>query len=154
MLEITNDEVLQITEHVLGTMLELNAEGHFDSTQLNSGSEAFTGCVHISGQWQGAVVVQGTPELGRLLAARFLEMPASEITESDVMDSAAELTNMIGGNIKGLVPGPSYLSIPSVTVGSDFEFQLPGTRRCTDLLASCAGQPLRITLCESLEPAA
>jgi chemotaxis protein CheX len=142
MLEITNDEVLQITEHVLGTMLELNAEGHFDSTQLNSGSEAFTGCVHISGQWQGAVVVQGTPELGRLLAARFLEMPASE------------LTNMIGGNIKGLVPGPSYLSIPSVTVGSDFEFQLPGTRRCTDLLASCAGQPLRITLCESLEPAA
>jgi len=149
MLEVTNHEVLQITEHVLGTMLELNADGNFEANLIESGSEAFTGCVHISGQWQGAVVVQGTPELGRLLAARFLEMSASDVSEADILDSAAELTNMIGGNIKGLVPGPSFLSIPSVTVGTDFDFQLPGTRRCTDLIAAYAGQPLRITLCES-----
>jgi chemotaxis protein CheX len=146
---VTNEEVMQITEHVLGTMLELVTFADSEDALLTGRSQAFTGCVHISGQWQGAVVVQGSPELGKLIAERFLQLSPEEVTEADVMDSAAELTNMIGGNIKGLVPGPSYLSIPSVTVGSDFDFQLPGTRTFTNVVANCEGQPLRITLCES-----
>ncbi|MBL8889501.1 MAG: chemotaxis protein CheX [Planctomycetaceae bacterium] len=146
---VTNEDVMQITEHVLGTMLELGSYADSADNLLTDRLEAFTGCVHISGEWQGAVVVQGTPELGRLIAQRFLQLAPGEVSEVDVMDSAAELTNMIGGNIKGLVPGPSSLSIPSVTIGSDFNFRLPGTRESAHVVANCEGQPLRITLCES-----
>ncbi len=146
---VSNEEVMQITEHVLGTMLELVTVADSEEVLLSGRSEAFTGCVHISGEWQGAVIVQGSPELGRLIAERFLQLSPDEVSEVDIIDSAAELTNMIGGNIKGLVPGPSFLSIPSVTIGSDFDFQLPGTRTFTNVVANCEGQPLRIKLCES-----
>lgn len=145
---VTNEDVMQITELVLGTMLEMGSHADSDNSLLKGRLEAITGCVHISGEWQGAVVVQGTPEFGRIVAQRFLQLPAEEVSEVDVMESAAELTNMIGGNIKGLVPGPSTLSIPFVTIGSDFNFRLPGTRESAHVVANCEGHPLRITLCE------
>lgn len=146
---ITSEEVLTITQSVLGIMLQLEPyEGHEDS-RLAHGEQAFTGCVHISGQWQGAVMLQGTPQLGRLFAAKFFEMEPDQVLDNDIRDAVTELTNMIGGNIKGQVPAPSFLSIPSVTIGTDFDFLLPGTEVVTDVSVCCQGEPLRITLCES-----
>ena len=144
---ITNEEIICITQNVLGTMLEL-APLPEDHPSQERGSAAFTGCIQISGQWQGAVVLQGTPALGRLFAARFFELAEEEVTEADLCDAIAELTNMIGGNIKGQVPGPSYLSIPSVTTGCDFDFHLPGSTVIAEVPATCAGEVLIIRLCE------
>lgn len=146
---ITNEEVLTITQNVLGIMLELSPESECETTDLARGERAFTGCVHISGQWQGAVIVQASQGLGELFAGKFFEISPDKVLDDDIRDAVTELTNMIGGNIKGQVPGPSYLSIPSVTIGTDFDFQLPGTDAITEVSVCCHGHPLKITLCES-----
>jgi len=65
-----------------------------------------------------------------------------------VQDAFAEMTNMIGGNIKGQVPCPSFLSIPSVTTGQDFDFHLSGVVAIRDVSLDCNGQLLRIMICE------
>ena len=94
--------------------------------------------------------MQGASHLEKVLAAVFFDLEEAEVTESDVRDAIAEITNMIGGNIKGQVPSPSFLSIPSVTVGNDFNFHLAGATVLSQAVLSCHGEPLRITLCEQL----
>lgn len=146
---ISNDEILIITQNVMGTMFELiPVSNDFQATNLESG-EAFTGCVQISGAWKGAVVLQGTPELAKVIATHFFELGSVAATDADIRDSIAELTNMIGGNIKGQVPGPSYLSIPSVTIGSDFSFHLAGASVLSEVVCTCEGEVMRIRLCEA-----
>jgi chemotaxis protein CheX len=39
------------------------------------------------------------------------------LDDEDVADAVGELANMIGGNIKGLMPGPSVLTLPVVASG-------------------------------------
>lgn len=148
---ISSEEIVAITQNVMGTMFELcpmNDEVH--SGELESG-EAFTGCIQISGAWQGAVVIQGTPELAKIIAGHFFEIDSGRVTEADIRDAVAELTNMIGGNIKGQVPSPSFLSIPSVTTGSDFDFHLAGASILSQVIVTCDGELMRIRLCEAVE---
>ena len=43
---------------------------------------------------------------------------AADVTEVDQQDVASELVNMIGGNLKSLLPGPSFLSLPTIVSGA------------------------------------
>jgi len=64
------------------------------------------------------------------------------------MDVLGEVTNMIGGNYKSQVPGPSYLSIPSVTTGQNFQFALKGARVISDMVIASASESINILICE------
>ncbi len=57
-----------------------------------------TGCIQISGAWQGAVILQCSEGFARNAASRMLCLEDEDITSADIQDSFAELTNMIGGN--------------------------------------------------------
>ena len=98
---ITADEIVAITQNVMGTMFELQPSADDAHDVILEGGQAFSGCVQISGAWQGAVMFQGTPKLANTIACRFFELNAEDVTDADIRDSIAELTNMIGGNIKG-----------------------------------------------------
>jgi chemotaxis protein CheX len=145
---ITEEEIATIAQTVLGTMLHIEAVPEEQSSDCVDTEPYFTGCVQLSGAWQGALLVQGAAYLERVLAAVFFELEEPEVTESDVRDAIAEITNMIGGNIKGQVPSPSFLSIPSVTIGNDFNFYLAGVSIISQVVMNCQGAPLRIVLCQ------
>ncbi len=74
---------------------------------LANGSGHVTGCIQISGAWQGAVVLLTTDGFARNAASRMLCIELEDLTSADIQDAMAELTNMIGGNIKSQVPGPA-----------------------------------------------
>ncbi|HWJ07885.1 MAG TPA: chemotaxis protein CheX [Nocardioides sp.] len=72
----------------------------------------------VSGAWQGVVTVELDETVAHALAARMLAIPdATEVGDGDVADAVGELVNMVGGNIKSLMPGPSVLSLPAVAAG-------------------------------------
>ncbi len=144
---ITSEDILTITQNILSTMLEISAIASDEKTD-KKGFDAFTGCIQISGEWQGAVVIQSSEELAKVFASRLFEIDTSDVSESDLRDAFAEMTNMIGGNIKGQVPCPSFLSLPSVTTGNDFDFHLAGANVIREVAAECEGETLRILLCE------
>jgi chemotaxis protein CheX len=75
-----------------------------------------TGCVTVSGGWEGAISVGCSTALARRLTAAMFETDPDVATTDEVADAIGELANMIGGNIKGLMPGPSQLSLPAVTI--------------------------------------
>ncbi len=144
---ITNEDIFTIVQNILSTMLELEAVLGELSPSVKR-SDQVTGCIQISGQWQGAVVIQSSEDLARVFAGRLFQENGDNLTEADLRDAFAEMTNMIGGNIKGQVPCPSFLSIPSVTTGQDFDFHLSSATTIRDLAIECHGETLRIMMFE------
>jgi chemotaxis protein CheX len=71
--------------------------------------------VEVVGPWTGAVVLtcgRSTAEdLARCLLA---EHAPPVLDEEDVADGLGELANVVGGNVKAVLPGPSVLGLPEV----------------------------------------
>jgi Chemotaxis phosphatase CheX len=78
--------------------------------------------VRYSGAWQGSLsittaVAQADKIAGRLVPIS-AAVPANPMKLSaDVLDAFSELANMIGGNVKVLLPGKVQLSTPNVRQG-------------------------------------
>jgi chemotaxis protein CheX len=104
-----------------------------------------TGCIQIVGAWRGAVVLRCPLPLAQTLADQMFQGESASTSE-EIRDAVGELTNVIGGNIKALFPGPSQLSLPTVTIGADYEL---GVLESSPLAAAgfvCDGQPLVVSL--------
>lgn len=75
-----------------------------------------TSSVTISGAWEGSVRIELGKRLARRLAAAMFE--TSDPAPTDVVDALGELANVLGGNVKSLLPGPSQLSLPKVAAAA------------------------------------
>jgi chemotaxis protein CheX len=89
---------------------------------------ALTGCVHIDGAWNGAAIVECELPLARRIAATLFGRSDDEVSPDDVRDALGEITNMIGGNVKALLPAPSRASLPTVVDGADYAGTVPRTK--------------------------
>lgn len=138
-----DDDIQDVARTIWATLFELPLEDG-DGAQLGPESTV-TSCVQINGAWHGAVVLQCPLTLARTLtAAMFQADTAPQLDE--VHDALGELANMLGGNVKALLPGPSRISLPAVAVGSDYHMSVVGTNAVTSVSFTCDGYPLRITL--------
>ncbi len=75
----------------------------------------WSGAVTVSGAWEGMVSVELPTAMAEEVTRRMLAV--DETTDEDVADAVGELVNMVGGNVKSLMPGPSALSLPLVAAG-------------------------------------
>ncbi|MBX7190733.1 MAG: chemotaxis protein CheX [Sandaracinaceae bacterium] len=71
--------------------------------------------VTISGAWTGKVAVRLSPALATRLAREIMEVDPHSTDDLEVRDVAGEVANMIGGNLKALLPEPCRLSLPKVS---------------------------------------
>jgi len=145
----TQDDVIGITQNILSTMISMSAIP-FEETRPPVVGKRLTGCIQISGEWKGAVVIQASENFTRQAVCNMLQMKPNEVSDSDLEDVLAELTNMIGGNIKSHVVSPSFLSLPSVTTGTDFSFHLKGSKVIAKTSLDCDGEQLDVLVCESV----
>ena len=77
--------------------------------------ETVSSWVTVSGPWNGAVVLTCAPSTAEELTRVVLRAHLPEHLDSeDVDDALGELANVLGGNIKSLLPGPSQLGLPEV----------------------------------------
>ena len=75
----------------------------------------WSAAVTVSGEWHGMVSVELPTGVAEEVTRRMLCV--DEAFDEDVADAVGELVNMIGGNVKSLMPGPSVLSLPVVAAG-------------------------------------
>jgi chemotaxis protein CheX len=137
----------EIWESLLGMDLTMSDD---PGDPFADSKRTMTGFVNIGGAWQGTVLLEVSDFLSHAFAGRMLGMASDEVSEQDVADSLGELTNMVGGNIKSLLPAPSNLSIPSVAEGSDYSIWAPGTDLLAQITLRCEGQPMLITVRQAL----
>jgi chemotaxis protein CheX len=81
--------------------------------------DAISSWVEIVGPWNGTVVLTCSrataEELSRSLLA---EHAPPVLDDEDIEDGLGELANVVGGNVKGVLPGPSVLGLPEVGLGT------------------------------------
>ncbi|MPR00093.1 chemotaxis protein CheX [Modestobacter sp. I12A-02628] len=78
-------------------------------------TETVSAWVSVSGPWNGAVVLTCAPATAEELTRFVLQAHPPELLENgDVTDAFGELANVLGGNVKSLLPGPSKLGLPEV----------------------------------------
>lgn len=99
----------------------------------------------VTGAWNGVVTVEIPDLVAQTATERMLGLTPDEVLSTeDVADAVGELVNMIGGNVKSLMPGPSALSLPLVargTIASPSDLT-----EVSHLDLTWAGAPLRVTV--------
>ncbi len=106
------------------TMLSLEIAPAAAEPPAGSGVQRMVGTLNFAGQVTGIFNLQVTLDLGRVMAAALLGTEASEVDPySDVRDLVAEITNIVGGNLKSALNDAGHaciLSTPSIAYGTDF----------------------------------
>jgi chemotaxis protein CheX len=70
--------------------------------------------VCLSGVWQGVLMVECEAESAMKLSCALLGLEPGEANEVDIADTLGEIANVIGGNLKNVLPGPTLMSLPFV----------------------------------------
>lgn len=107
----------QIVENVFQTMMGLEVQP--SDAPWPPTSEIITASISLTGPWKGAVLVECPLPEAFLFTNRLIGITPTELTD-DVRDAIGELANMVGGNLKSILPGGVELSLPSVVWGSDY----------------------------------
>ena len=148
---LSKHQILEISQEIWESLLGMEIEpSDASGNSFSDSKRTVTGFVNIGGAWQGTILLEVSDTLSQQFAATMLGISPDEVSEQDVADALGELTNMVGGNIKSLLPAPSNLSIPSVAEGSDYSIWAPGTDLLAQVTLRCAGQPMLITVRQAL----
>lgn len=99
--------------------------------------------VDVVGPWTGSVVLTTGRRTAEALTRALLREHSPEVLEDeDVADAFGEIANVVGGNVKAALPGPSGLSLPDVG-------DAPAVRNPADLCRIdlvWRGEPLSISV--------
>jgi chemotaxis protein CheX len=77
--------------------------------------DAISSWVDVAGPWKGAVVLTCSRSTAEELSRCLLKEHAPPVIEpEDIEDALGELANVVGGNVKAVLPGPSALGLPQV----------------------------------------
>ncbi len=82
-------------------------------------AEEIRGRVDIDGSWTGSVELSCSLALARRVASALFAVEEEALEAIDVRDAVGEIVNVVGGNIKSILPPPTSLSIPVVDEASD-----------------------------------
>jgi chemotaxis protein CheX len=105
--------------------------------------DAVSSWVDIVGPWTGSVAITTGRVTAEELSRALLKEHAPPVLDAeDIDDALGELANVVGGNIKAVLPGPSGLGLPEV--GALPEAGDPADTVRVDLL--WRGQSLTITV--------
>ncbi len=111
-MESLADAVREITQTIFVTVFDREA---YDGAPPGDAelARAVASWVHISGAWDGSVLVQLPRPLALQLAGTMFASDPAAVTPEELRDAMGEIANMIGGNLKAVLPAPSRLSLPS-----------------------------------------
>ena len=78
-------------------------------------ADTLSSWVEIVGPWTGAVVLTTGRDTAEELARCLLGEHAPAVLDAeDVADALGEIANVVGGNVKAVLPGPSVLGLPEI----------------------------------------
>ena len=124
----------------------------FSAASAPSGATAvadrITSVVRFVGAWSGAVVVRCGIGTAEKLAQRLFKL--DQVAPDDIADAMGELANMIGGNLKSILPPGVILSVPDVTLGNDLAVRVCGGGESKSTIYSCDAGNFEVTLVHSV----
>jgi chemotaxis protein CheX len=142
-----------VVQEVFSIMVGESVELTDEETSL--GIPNITALVGLTGKFDGAVSVRCEMETARLITARMLglgrnlpSMLNNAVHDGSTTDAVGEICNMIAGAFKTRVCSESercLLSIPSVIIGTDYQFRVLAATDRVELNFMLEGLPLWIS---------
>jgi chemotaxis protein CheX len=145
---VSAEQIAEIARDVWGSFLAMDLADAPDDDAAATGP-TMTGCVHVSGEWGCSVILETTSSHAQHAAEAMFAADPGSLSPEEISDALGELTNMVGGNIKGLLPAPSALSLPSVAAGESYTMRVPGAIPVTRVCLQGPAGPVRISLWRS-----
>lgn len=141
-MQFFENEIKEYVEFAWSTLdLITTPADQFPETSENS----ITANIQISGEWRGIVALKIEHALAQQLAVKMFSIEKGDVTDEEVNDAVSEMINIIGGNIKSVLPQPNQLSLPMVDLkGGGLHF--PFTEQCSQVAFDCEGKALEVTI--------
>jgi CheY-specific phosphatase CheX len=114
-LDIYQEHVPQIAADVFGSMLAMSVwPVEAVSRPI---ADALTATVRFEGAWSGVLDLECSPLLAMDLALRLLPYLQENPEQEFVLDALGEVANVMGGNLKAVLPRGVEVSMPTVSAG-------------------------------------
>jgi len=148
---------VEVNENDLAEMVEQVWESYLDPEGIspliptydeNQPSEVHSS-VSITGSWTGHVVYASSTAAARRAAAAFLAMEVDEVSQEDLSDVLGELANIIGGNVKAMLPPGALLSLPQVMLAPENTTVYPNAERISGVYGLWEGEPVSVSMWQS-----
>jgi len=104
----------QIVSCVFQDMLQMPTAS-VDFREPVSGSPRMVASIRITGATEALITVEAPYETALGIGETMFAATADSLDNDEVRDAIGEIANMIGGNVKGMYPGESQLSLPRVS---------------------------------------
>ncbi len=117
-------EVGEIVGNVFGTMLGEVPVAVENMWAPETGR--LTAAIYFAGDWKGAVLVECPDEMALFWTSRLMSIEMPVEFNDDVEDALGEIVNMVGGNLKSVLPPGVGLSMPSVVRGKNYSLKVCG----------------------------
>ncbi len=141
---LTEDVVTEITSSVWRAFLPESDD--VIPIPMVPSPASLTGTVFISGQWNGLVSLTCSSVAAVRAAALMFAADLEEVDQGDVLDAVGELVNIVGGNLKGMLPSPTGLSLPSVTEGALDIDTRAGAELLVDVQLAWMNEPVHVAI--------
>lgn len=106
--------VLAAIEQVWGSMLFASAVP-WPSDRPAAFETGLQAQIELRGEWNGRLVLTCDRVVAGQIAGAMLGLgPDDELDQPDVHDAVGEVLNVVGGSVKGALPGSSALGLPGV----------------------------------------
>jgi chemotaxis protein CheX len=147
----TTEDLREIVEQVWTAYLDPEGVRPLIPTDAPTSAADVSASVSLTGAWHGHVVVSCSARAARQAAAAFLATAPTEVSDEDLADVMGELANIVGGNVKSMLPESTAVSLPHVVTGASNRF--PTTRRICELSGTWLDEPFSISMWQSRERA-
>jgi chemotaxis protein CheX len=136
-----------ITQQVFETMVDMEAapcEAHSPGAEMN----AIASLLEYSEPCEGEMLIECSPNLAFHFTSRLMSIELPTELNPDVIDAMGELVNMIGGNLKALMPEETTISAPHVLTGKEIETLLALRQRISRVCFSVGHDHCCVSLLE------
>ncbi|HEX8630730.1 MAG TPA: chemotaxis protein CheX [Catenuloplanes sp.] len=143
----TVEDLRAISDQVWTSYLDPDGTNGLIPVPDGASSQDVTASVSVTGAWRGHVVVSCSDAAARNAAAALLAVDRQDVTAEDVTDAVGELVNIIGGNVKALLPEPSALSLPHVLINGNSRW--PAVIEVCQLTGTWLAEPVSVRVLAS-----
>lgn len=147
--EVNENDLAEMVEQVWMSYLDPEGVSPLIPTYDENQPSEVHSSVSITGSWTGHVVYASSTAAARRAAAAFLAMGVDEVSPEDLIDVLGELANIVGGNVKAMLPPGALLSLPQVVLAPESAARYPNAERISGVYGVWDGEPVSVSMWHS-----